>query len=167
MNTKLRCPQPHLGAPTLPVILQGGSHRAFTGRRKLPWRYRWPDVTRDDVPARLLALNSERYAEEVALGLHSKGAKQAARRAGPVEVAALPAASGGGGLPRPVSQVKLAATTESRWGWGCEGKVLTVGVLAPMANRPESLTEKSQQSLSNQSVMIPGVRMLGACKGHH
>jgi hypothetical protein len=41
---------------------------------------------RDDVLARLLALNAERYAEEVNLGLHSKGAKQAARAA----------ASGGG-----------------------------------------------------------------------
>jgi hypothetical protein len=30
---------------------------------------------RDDVLARLLALNAERYAEEVALGLHSKGGK--------------------------------------------------------------------------------------------
>jgi len=50
--------------------------RAITGRRKLAWRYRWPDEVRDDVLARLLALNAERYAEEVALGLHSKGAKK-------------------------------------------------------------------------------------------
>jgi hypothetical protein len=52
---------------------------AITGRRKLPWRYRWPDAVRDDVLARLLALNAERYEEEVNLGLHSKGAKQAAK----------------------------------------------------------------------------------------
>lgn len=38
--------------------------------KKLPWRYRWPDAVRDDVLARLLALNAERYAEEVAQGLH-------------------------------------------------------------------------------------------------
>lgn len=38
--------------------------------KKLPWRYRWPDDVRDDVLARLLALNAERYAEEVAQGLH-------------------------------------------------------------------------------------------------
>ncbi len=57
------------------------AYGAITGRRKLPWRYRWPDSVRDDVLARLLALNAERYAEEVALGLHSKGAKQAARAA--------------------------------------------------------------------------------------
>ena len=50
------------------------AYGAITGRRKLPWRYRWPDAVRDDVLARLLALNAERYAEEVALGLHSKGA---------------------------------------------------------------------------------------------
>ena len=55
------------------------AYGAITGRRKLPWRYRWPDAVRDDVLARLLALNAERYAEEVAFGLHSKGAKQAAK----------------------------------------------------------------------------------------
>jgi hypothetical protein len=90
MNSKLRCPQPHLGAPTLPVDLQGGSHRAITGRRNLLRCYHWPDAVRDDVLARLLALNAERYAEEVALGLPSKGAKQAARAG---------RASGGSGAP--------------------------------------------------------------------
>ena len=55
------------------------AYGAITGRRKLPWRYRWPDAVRDDVLARLLALNAERYEEEVAMGLHSKGAKQAAK----------------------------------------------------------------------------------------
>ena len=55
------------------------AYGAITGRRKLPWRYRWPDAVRDDVLARLLALNGERYEEEVNLGLHSKGAKQAAK----------------------------------------------------------------------------------------
>ena len=54
------------------------AYGAITGRRKLPWRYRWPDSVRDDVLARLLALNAERYEEEVNQGLHSKGAKQAA-----------------------------------------------------------------------------------------
>jgi hypothetical protein len=36
---------------------------------------------RDDVLARLLALNAERYAEEVALGLHSKGGKKTSKAA--------------------------------------------------------------------------------------
>ena len=36
---------------------------------------------RDDVLARLLALNAERYAEEVALGLHAKGGKRGGRPA--------------------------------------------------------------------------------------
>jgi hypothetical protein len=58
------------------------AYGAVSGRRKLPWRYRWPDAVRDDVLARLLALNAERYEEEVRLGLHSKGAKQAAKAAG-------------------------------------------------------------------------------------
>ena len=34
------------------------------GRKKKPWRYRWPDAVRDDVLARLLALNTERAAGE-------------------------------------------------------------------------------------------------------
>jgi len=34
------------------------------GRKKKPWRYRWPDAMRDEVLARLLALNGERAAEE-------------------------------------------------------------------------------------------------------
>jgi len=57
------------------------AYGAITGRRKLPWRYRWPDAVRDDVLARLLALNAERYEEELALGLHSKAGKQAAKAA--------------------------------------------------------------------------------------
>ncbi|WP_296447395.1 DNA methyltransferase [Vulcanococcus sp.] len=57
------------------------AYGAITGRRKLPWRYRWPDAVRDDVLARLLALNAERYAEEVALGLHSKGSNKGSGKA--------------------------------------------------------------------------------------
>jgi len=59
------------------------AYGAISGRRKLPWRYRWPDAVRDDVLARLLALNTERYAEEVAQGLHSKGGKRPAGSAAP------------------------------------------------------------------------------------
>lgn len=54
------------------------AYGAITGRRKLPWRYRWPDAVRDDVLARLLALNAERYAEEMTQGLHGKGGKKTA-----------------------------------------------------------------------------------------
>jgi hypothetical protein len=52
---------------------------SFSKPRKLPWRYGWPDPVRDTVLARLLALNAEIYEEEVNLGLHTKGAKQAAK----------------------------------------------------------------------------------------
>ena len=40
------------------------------GRRKKPWRYRWPDAVRDEVLARLLALNAERAEAERAAGNH-------------------------------------------------------------------------------------------------
>lgn len=59
-----------------------GQLQAITGsRRKLPWRYRWPDAVRKEVFDRLLALNAERYAEEVAQGLHS-GKKKATKASG-------------------------------------------------------------------------------------
>ena len=44
--------------------------------RRLAWRHRWPGAVRDDVLARLLALNSERYAKEQAQGLHSEGGEE-------------------------------------------------------------------------------------------
>ena len=40
--------------------------------RRKRFRYRWPDEIRDDVLARLLVLNQQRYEEEVLAGLHAK-----------------------------------------------------------------------------------------------
>jgi hypothetical protein len=47
-----------------------------TGKRKLPWRYRWPEATHDEVLARLLDLNQKRHEEEVL------GGKQAEKKPG-------------------------------------------------------------------------------------
>ena len=41
------------------------------GRKKKPYRYRWPDPVRDEVLARLLALNAERATEEARAGKSS------------------------------------------------------------------------------------------------
>lgn len=46
-------------------------------------RYRWPDEIRDEVLARLLALNQQRYEEEVRLGLHAKPKPRGTRRKKP------------------------------------------------------------------------------------
>jgi hypothetical protein len=78
---------------------------AITGRRKLPWRYRWPDSVRDYVLARLLALNAERYAEEVNLGLHSKAGKQTAKAA--------KAAGAAAGTKRPGRPAKSSQSGET------------------------------------------------------
>ena len=51
---------------------EGGGKRM----KKKPWRYRWPDEVRDEVLARLLELNKQRYEEEVRLGLHAKGSSK-------------------------------------------------------------------------------------------
>jgi hypothetical protein len=45
------------------------SHIKQSGKGKLPWRYRWPDEVRDDVLARLLALNAARAELERLTGL--------------------------------------------------------------------------------------------------
>ena len=47
---------------------------ATWGRKKKPYRYRWPNHVRDEVLARLLALNAERAAEEArGGGIYSRG----------------------------------------------------------------------------------------------
>jgi len=45
------------------------SHIKKDGKGKLPWRYRWPDDTRDDILARLLALNAQRAEIERLTGI--------------------------------------------------------------------------------------------------
>jgi hypothetical protein len=49
-------------------------------RKKKRYRYRWPDEIRDDVLARLLVLNQQRYEEEVLAGLHDKESSRTKRR---------------------------------------------------------------------------------------
>ena len=57
---------------------------------KKPYRCRWPEEVHDDVLARLLDLNRERYVEEVAAGLHAeKGSSRAAPKKGTRRPAAL------------------------------------------------------------------------------
>jgi hypothetical protein len=43
------------------------SDSSGTRQKKKPWRYRWPDDFRDEVLARLLELNEQRYKEEMLL----------------------------------------------------------------------------------------------------
>ena len=45
------------------------AHIKQSGKSKLPWRYRWPDDVRDDILARLLALNAKRAELERLTGL--------------------------------------------------------------------------------------------------
>ena len=46
------------------------------GRRKKPWRYRWPNDVHDEILARLLELNAERAQEEVLSGNPVGGKKK-------------------------------------------------------------------------------------------
>ena len=50
---------------------------ATWGRKNKPYRYRWPDPIRDEVLARLLALNAERAAEEVRSGATTDASRRA------------------------------------------------------------------------------------------
>jgi hypothetical protein len=52
-----------------------------SGRKKKPWRYRWPDELRDEVLARLLDLNQQRAREEQLEG--AKEGKRAGRSSRP------------------------------------------------------------------------------------
>ena len=64
------------------------------GKKKKPYRYRWPDEVHDEVLARLLNLNQRRYAEEVAAGLHAEnGTREAAPKKKTGRQAALPSSN--------------------------------------------------------------------------
>ena len=43
---------------------ESGAAESTGRKKKKPWRYRWPDEVRDEVLARLLALNAQRAEEE-------------------------------------------------------------------------------------------------------
>ena len=61
-----------------------------SGRRRKPWRYRWPDEVRDDVLARLLKLNLERAAaEERSAAAPAKTARRRPRPQTPKQSGAL------------------------------------------------------------------------------
>ena len=51
------------------------------GSKRKPYRYRWPDDVRDEVLARLLALNGERAAAEQRSGAAAAKRDRGARRA--------------------------------------------------------------------------------------
>ncbi|MCR9293810.1 MAG: class I SAM-dependent DNA methyltransferase, partial [bacterium] len=58
-----------------------------TRQKKKPWRYRWPDDFRDEVLARLLELNEQRYREEQLAGKSAdkpkKAKKLTSKKSGP------------------------------------------------------------------------------------
>jgi len=71
---------------TCEFLLDYEDEEEGSSRRKKPWRYRWPDDVRDEVLARLLALNAERAAEEARAGARVPAAgRPSARRAKGVE----------------------------------------------------------------------------------
>jgi hypothetical protein len=55
------------------------------GNKKKPWRYRWPDLVRDEVLARLLELNAQRAKEQSRSGAAAakKGGRKAAAKRAP------------------------------------------------------------------------------------
>ena len=64
------------------------------GKKRKPYRYRWPEEVHNEVLARLLDLNRERYAEEVAAGLHAeRGTRGAASKKRTRRQAALPSSN--------------------------------------------------------------------------
>lgn len=62
-----------------------GDEEEESSRTRVRYRYRWADDVRDDVLARLLILNRERYEEEVLAGLHDRadGSRRSRRKSDP------------------------------------------------------------------------------------
>jgi hypothetical protein len=66
--------------PKCEFLLDCENDEEARGKKKVPWRHRWPNDIRDEVLARLLKLNSERAEEETRSGAAAvrKGAKKLA-----------------------------------------------------------------------------------------
>jgi hypothetical protein len=64
------------------------------GRKRKPYRYRWPDEVRDEVLARLIALNAERAAEELRSGAGTAGTRDRRRTTRSARTAPTPIAPG-------------------------------------------------------------------------
>jgi len=76
------------------------------------FRYRWPDEVRDDVLARLLALNAERHAEEVRAGAAKPdGKKSSAAKKPPGKKS-----EGGGRRGKASKSVEAAASSDDEVG---------------------------------------------------
>ena len=68
---------------TCDFILDHGDDEEDGGRRRKSWRYRWPDAVRDEVLARLIALNGQRAAAEARSGSAAGAARKRGSRARP------------------------------------------------------------------------------------
>ncbi|WP_242028556.1 hypothetical protein [Pseudanabaena sp. FACHB-2040] len=83
--------------PTAEEATAFGS-QVSTGKRKLPWRYRWPETTHDEVLTRLLDLNQQRHLEEVrrhkAVGTLNEGKSQRSDKKSPKPQANTPTIPG-------------------------------------------------------------------------
>ena len=66
----------------VPARLRRGRRRRpdVSNQRKKPWRYRWPDDFRDEVLARLLELNEQRYKEESGVAAEPKSKKKSTKK---------------------------------------------------------------------------------------
>lgn len=69
-------------AAAFDALVRSGSGKR--GKSKLPWRYRWPEATHDEVLARLLDLNQKRHEEEILGGKQAtQGQKAKGKRQKP------------------------------------------------------------------------------------
>lgn len=68
-----------------------------TGKKRLPWRYRWPEETRDEVLARLLDLNAQRAKEEQLSGAAAQAKEKKQAKGKSAGKGRKPKASGGAG----------------------------------------------------------------------
>jgi hypothetical protein len=74
-----------LPVPSCELLLDYEEHAEDDGdgparKRKKPWRYRWADDFRDEVPARLLELNKRRAEQESRAGAAEEGQTKKAKR---------------------------------------------------------------------------------------
>lgn len=142
-----------------------------SSRRKKPWRYRWPDETRDEVLARLLALNAERARQEQLAGAAAVTArpKKTRQMKAPVplfeqppraafsfrDIAALPGRAWARSNPNPAGD-ELAALAAVLKAIGGPTPIRDVRLTALLAMEPNLLTPTLNSDESAQWQRLVG-----------
>ena len=98
-------------------------------KKKKPYRYRWPDEVRDEVLAKLLALNAERAAQELLAGATKRMVKKVAKKAVPPATIEFPQIELFPTIPAKIAAVSPAKPERKEYSFGFARQLIAAEIL--------------------------------------